>query len=347
MQNNLNKIAEGAVKAKHAQSIQIKVQAPGYKLTQKHGKKYKYFDIASLTKAVFTVPVLIQLFQEKKFSPDKKVSLYLPAFEKSPIGNLPVRKLLDQTSGLVWWRPFYKKLFKLKPFQKPVALKEMLLKEKLKKNPKAVYSDLNFIILGQIISTIEKMPLDQVFHKRIAKPLKLKNTFFIDLHGKKKVNKALFAPTERNFRGTIQGEVHDENTASFGGISSHAGLFSTLDETTKMAEELLKAQLGKSRMYRKSAFKKFTKRAIPKTKGDWALGFMIPSKPVSTGGTKISLQSFGFTGFTGTSIWIDTKRKAVVVILSNRTYPTRKNESFRQTRRELHDAIWTLIDGKK
>jgi CubicO group peptidase (beta-lactamase class C family) len=101
----------------------------------------------------------------------------------------------------------------------------------------------------------------------------------------------------------------------------------------KFGEWLAAAKIGR-----------FTARAVKKAQGDWALGFMIPSRPLSSAGQLVSQNAFGHTGFTGTSLWIDQKRSVVVTVLSNRTFPTRKDERFLELRRQIHDAIWEDLD---
>lgn len=327
MFSKVDKVINQALKDKATESCQINIWHNGkIVFEKKYGKKYQFFDLASLTKAVFTTPVIIQLVKKKEISLAAPVERYLPYFKNRHIGKVKIRSLLDQTSGLDWWKPFYKSILKKKNPDVKAELMRMLSKEKPKKNSKCVYSDLNFILLGFIIEEVTGKPLDKVFKNTTGK--KLKNTGF-----NLKRSKKLFAPTEKNYRGVVRGQVHDDNAYSFGGVSGHAGLFSNLKETSQMAESLLKVN------------KKFTKRAVPKSKGDWALGFVIPSRPISTGGSKISDQSFGFTGFTGPSIWIDRKRNTIVTILANRTYPSRKNRKYVEVRRHIHDAVWESIDG--
>lgn len=131
-----------------------------------------------------------------------------------------------------------------------------------------------------------------------------------------------------------------------GGVSGHAGLFSTGGDVTKMGQEFLNLYIGKGSFVKASTLRKFVKRAVPPKKGDWGLGFTLPSRPVSTAGTKVSLKAFGHVGYTGTSLWIDPTRKSVVTILSNGTYPTYTNEKFKYLRRELHDLVWEIIDDQ-
>ncbi len=346
----LNEVAGKAIREGATSALQINISDKNKTLFQKSygSRNYHYFDLASITKFFVTTPVIMLLVQDKKLSLDSHVGNYLKMFDHHPIGKIKIKNLLNQTSGLEWWKPFYKTLLKVPSLEREYQLKKLFLLERLKNKSQAVYSDLNFILLKWVIEEVTHTPLDLIFETRIATPLDLSETFFIrsgKIPGAKSKNK--FAPTEKTKeRGIVQGIVNDDNAWSFGGVSGHAGLFSTLDETSKMAREFLKIYAGESSLINKTIFRSFAKRAIAKRNGDWALGFMIPSRPMSTGGSKISTESFGFPGFTGPSVWIDTKRGVAITILANRTYPKRDNARFAPVRREIHDIIWESLDDK-
>jgi CubicO group peptidase (beta-lactamase class C family) len=315
------------------------------------GPAVKFYDVGSMTKIMVTVPLCMKLYEEKKLNLNAKVETYLKYFQKTPIGRIQIKNLLRHDSGLVAWKPFYKTLKKLPENDRVNALKVIFQREKVKKTKKCIYSDLDFIILGWVIEETLDMALDEAAQIFIFDKLEMKNTFF---NPKKRnirlgaaTNGKNFAPTRKNReRGLVQGEVFDENSWGMGGVSGHAGLFSTGEDVTKMGQVFLELYQGKVSLVKPATFKKFIKRAVPSKKGDWGLGFTLPSRPVSTAGTKVSLKAFGHVGYTGTSLWIDPTRKSVVTILSNGTYPTYTNEKFKYLRRELHDLIWEIIDGQ-
>lgn len=342
MAANLDEVVSQAIQKGYPPSLQVRVSQNFKTIIQKTwGPSYPIYDIGSMTKILCTTLLVMKLSEDKCLSLSDPVKKHLGFLSKAPAGSVRIKDLLRHHSGLFWWRPFYKKLLKLPMEQRDSELKSLFQKERLYKKRKCVYSDLDFILLGWILEEIYQAPLDVIFENEICQPLGLKKTNFIRSPFSKK---KIYAPTEKRSGRIIQGEVFDDNTSSLGGVAGHAGLFSTLQETHKMGEELLRMYRGKNSLVKNSTFKKFVKRAVPKSQGDWGLGFVIPSKN-GTGGKLISTNAFGHTGFTGTSLWVDPKRNAVVTILSNRTFPSRKDERFKQLRKDMHDAIWRQLDG--
>jgi CubicO group peptidase (beta-lactamase class C family) len=153
------------------------------------------------------------------------------------------------------------------------------------------------------------------------------------------------APTEQDAtyrKRLIWGEVHDENAWAMGGVAGHAGLFSTAPDLAAFAQMILNGGIyGHDRLLSRAIVQQFTTRVVV---GDSArtLGWDVPSEP-SSSGRYFSPKSFGHTGFTGTSLWIDPERQLFVVLLTNRVHPTRANEEIRQVRPALHDAIFEAL----
>ena len=138
----------------------------------------------------------------------------------------------------------------------------------------------------------------------------------------------------------LQGEVHDDNTWGLGGISSHAGLFGSIDDLAGFGLQLraqIRGEAG-ARVGQATAGL-FTQRAIPREAGDWALGFMMPALQGASCGRHFSERSIGHTGFTGTSLWYDPDRDLLVSILSNRVFGGRENKAFLTLRPQMHDWI--------
>jgi CubicO group peptidase (beta-lactamase class C family) len=263
--------------------------------------------------------------------------------------------VLSHSAGLPWWAPYYSELDLTKsPKARREQLKNILSKSEILKSKKSTYSDVDFILLGFLLEKLYKKPLAQIW-KNLNYAKKLKTVHFNELSSgsKSQVNsvqgdkfsayrfhlkypKAQYAPTEKcPWRNkTLQGEVHDENTWSFGGVSSHAGLFGTIDDLTNYGMFLRSMTLAKP-----ATVKLFTKRAIPAAKGDWALGFMLPTKGQASCGKHFHPTSIGHTGFSGTSLWFDPQRDLLVTILSNRVHPTRENKNFVKLRPKLHDLV--------
>ncbi|MGA2510503.1 MAG: serine hydrolase, partial [Candidatus Acidiferrales bacterium] len=140
----------------------------------------------------------------------------------------------------------------------------------------------------------------------------------------------------------VWGEVDDENAYAMGGVAGHAGLFSTAQDIAVFAQMILNGGIyGHDRLLARSTIREFTSRVAI---GDSArtLGWDVPSEP-SSSGRYFSAKSFGHTGFTGTSLWIDPERKLFVILLTNRVHPTRANDKIRQVRPALHDAIFEAL----
>lgn len=313
------------------------------KISLKMGKTYPNYDLASLTKIIFCVSVVMRLYEAKKIDLNKSLSFYLDWW---PHKKIKVKNLLNHTAGLKDWQAYYKKLARINgPKEKREALRLELAKAKPTTRKKSVYSDIDFLLLGFLIEKIEQKPLFEVFEYE-KKRLGIKGLHFSP-QNKRKYAKSKYAPTEKCSwrKKTLQGEVHDDNTWAMGGVSTHAGLFGAPKDVLKFGLLLRKALKSKkgSALCKHQTAKFFTKRVMSSKVGDFALGYMLPSKKGSSAGTKMSRQSIGHTGFTGTSLWYDPKKDILIVILSNRVHPKRANKKFVGLRPKLHDAIMSLV----
>jgi CubicO group peptidase (beta-lactamase class C family) len=149
------------------------------------------------------------------------------------------------------------------------------------------------------------------------------------------------APTEQDaWRGRLlRGEVHDENAFALGGVAPHAGLFGTAPDLARFAQMLLWGGVyDHHRLVSRDVIERFTRRAdVPGS--SWALGWDTPSGESSSAGSLLSRRSFGHTGFTGTSLWIDPERRLFVILLTNRVHPNRENNAIREVRAAVADAV--------
>ncbi len=323
------------------------------------GDTYGYYDWASLTKIVFLVTTLMFHHDRKKFRVTDPVSKWVAWFPAGQPARL--RDLLSHSAGMTWWYPFYKEVSRktsrgttpeeawrvFESVLKRKVLKDLRERGRQRGPFKSVYSDLDFFLLGLSLEAISEAPL-YVNWLATREMLGLTRTNF---HRDNRAPRArsAFAPTEKSpWHGRVlQGEVHDENTHSLRGVAPHAGLFGPIDDLSAWGLGLRKAMRGeKSRRFPlPETVKLFTKRALPATRGDWALGFMVPTKGGSSSGPLFSMKSVGHTGFTGTSIWYDPARDLLVTILSNRVHPTRENRSFLALRPKLHTWIAEELGG--
>ncbi len=307
------------------------------------GKTYTYYDLASLTKILFTASACMHHFSENRSRIRRPISEIL---EDWKLKATPF-SLLTHTAGLEWWLPMYQKLKgPVDPESRWRQLEAHLAKLKAKRRKKAVYSDPDLWVMGAYLSRATRMSLHDLWLKT-ADRIGVQDLFFHP--GNKPLNrKELYAPTEKcDWRGrTLQGEVHDENCWAFGGVSSHAGLFGTLEGVADWGLALRKAYRGDSKKFGDpDLVRYFTGRRIPREIGDWGLGFMKPSRPRSSCGRRFSLRSFGHTGFTGTSFWFDPKEDLMVIILSNRVHPTRENNAFVSLRPRIHDWVRESLEN--
>ena len=302
------------------------------------GQTYPIYDWASLTKVVFSTTAAMMAVESGRLRLSEPVSGRLPFFDGTGAAKATVASLLSHTAGLTWWEPFYQSLDPaLSRSGRWSQMRSLLGAAVARSAPpipmKAVYSDLDFLSLGFVLEDALGASLLDIW-RSVQDRLGLAE---VDFHvdNRPTHRRADCAPTED---GTPQGVVHDENARALGGVAPHAGLFGGMDDLSRYGLALRAALLGKkvTGFPRSETVVRFARRAVPRSVGDWALGFMMPSKVGSSAGSKFSPRSVGHTGFTGTSLWLDPRRDLLVTILSNRIHPTRANNSFVQLRGRLH-----------
>lgn len=308
------------------------------------GEVYPYYDWASLTKIVFSVTQVMNLVDAGKLNIDDLIGDELHWF-RAPVKDVKLRDILSHSAGLTWWNPFYKSINR--SFKRPkrwehlerLVAKEMKAAEHKKYDGRAVYSDLDFFTLGSLMRMKTGLEFNEMWDELRERLGLSETTFHV---GNKPVHaRHLYAPTEKcPWRGmVIQGEVHDENTWALGGIAPHAGLFGPIEDLSRWGLRLRSSLRGDDGLANPETVQLFAHRAIPRKRGDWALGFMLPSLKDSSCGKYFSKRSVGHLGFTGTSLWYDPVADVLVTILSNRVYPTRENKLFPQMRGFLHDCV--------
>lgn len=299
------------------------------------------YDVASLTKVIVTTTAVMMLAEAKQIDLNAAVARYLPEFscaakfdpDASWRERITIRMLLLQTAGLAAHRDFYKQA---KGKRSVVA---HVMAEPLVHEPgnEIEYSDLSFILLGAIVEALTGESLRAFAQTLIFAPLGMAASQFAP----PKSLRPRIAPTEQDMayrKRLLRGEVHDENTWAMGGIAGHAGLFSTAHDIAAFAQMMLNGGVySHKRLVARPTIEEFTARQTIGNSAH-ALGWDVPVAP-SSSGRYFSSGSYGHTGFTGTSLWIDPDREFFVVLLTNRVYPTRVNDKIRQVRPSLHDAI--------
>ncbi|MBI4478514.1 MAG: beta-lactamase family protein [Acidobacteria bacterium] len=300
------------------------------------------YDLASLTKAAATTTAAMILIDRALFSLDDTVAQHLSEFASANSADLlrearaevTVRHLLAHTSGL----PAYEKFF-LRARQKSHVIEEALALP-LEEPPgrKTVYSDVGFILLGELLEHVAQEPLDTFCRREIFEPLGMQASCFNPPAGLQ----PRIAPTEQDdlFRKRmIRGEVQDENAWVMGGVAGHAGLFGTAGDLAAFCQMMLdEGSAGGRQLIQAGTIREFTRPWPAQQGAPRGLGWDKPSEP-SSSGRYFSPASYGHLGYTGTSIWIDPEKQLFVILLTNRIHPSRANEAIKQVRPALHDAI--------
>lgn len=275
------------------------------------------FDMASLTKPLATATAIMQLYQQGRFRLDDPVSQYLPQFAANGKESITIRQLLTHYSGLppdlnladVWEG-------KEEAYRRAYATT-------LQSAPGAQfrYSDINFIVLGALVEKLSGISLDEYEQRYIAGPLGMRHTRFLPPESWQ----PLIAPTQYDQNHVmLRGLVHDPTSRRMGGVAGHAGLFSTADDVAIYAQNLLDRLAGKPSRFplRRLTLEKMIVPGQPATGTALrGLGWDIESPYSSNRGELFPVGSFGHTGFTGTSLWIDPVSGTYVIVLTNAVHP--------------------------
>jgi len=289
------------------------------------------FDLASLTKPIATGTSIVLLIERGKLRLDDCVSKHWPAFAANGKSDVRIEHLLLHTSGLTADNA-------LGDYQDgPEKAVERIAALKLEAPPgtRFKYSDVGFIVLGEIVERVSGQKLDDFARKNVFEPLKMIDTRFRPADSLKK----RIAPTGKREGRIILGEVHDPRSHRMGGVAGHAGLFSTADDLARYCRMLLRN--GK-RILKPETIELFTEpRAVPG--GKRSLGWDVDTSYSSPRGNEFTRgEGFGHTGFTGTSIWVDPKSQTVIIILTNRVHPADKGNVTR-IRREIANAVAKIV----
>jgi serine-type D-Ala-D-Ala carboxypeptidase len=302
------------------------------------------YDLASLTKSLGTSAVATQLIMEGQLLLDEPIHRYLAAWPGHGLyGRITARHLLSHTSGL----PAGHNMWTATGSRAERLATLAALPVRHEPGTRREYSDVGMILLATVLESISGQRLDQMVQQRIVAPLAMRDTRFnpLDPHPVRGgFTLQQIAPTELDSyvrRAHVHGVVHDLNAWALDGVAGHAGMFSSARDLAVYAQVLLDAAQGRTNplfpgeLYNSwLSFRPF----------DRPLGWDAPTGPNSSAGQYFTHASFGHTGFTGTSIWIDPERHLFVVLLTNRLNPTARNQRHLQLRRDLHDAVQLAID---
>ena len=380
---------------KYADTILTEKMAPGFQVlvarngkvvfsksygfhTDKKEKKVKnsdLYDVASLTKILASLPLIMKAEEEEKFRLSDQIQDLLPSFKNSNKGEVSVKEMLSHYGRLKAWIPFYRgtqdsltgknlpewysatksrnytiqvaeNFFLHKSYQDSIykLIKEVDQRER----PGYKYSDLGYYIFKKSLEREYKKPLNELVEDSFYKALGADRTTYLPLH---KFSKDEIVPTENDdyYRNQLlQGYVHDMGAAMLGGVGGHAGLFANANDVAKIMQMYLQNGFyGGRRFLKESTIKKFNTRYYAKYDVRRGLGFDKPQlnpKVKATCGC-VSDQSFGHSGFTGTYTWADPQSGIVYVFLSNRVYPTMENRELVRSnmRTKIQQAIQDAI----
>lgn len=287
------------------------------------------FDMASLTKLMGTTMACLRMLEEGKIALNDKISKYFSqCFGKE---DITVFMLMTHTSGISAHMPLY--LDKDSGDAVSAILSKPLA---YPTGAKTVYSCMGYILLGKILEKIEGKTLDKIVKERVFVPLGMENSFY------NPPADAICAATEKDiFTGEmVCGVVHDENARFLNGISGNAGMFCTVNDTVRFAKML--SQRGAGYLDEKT-FSLAVTDYTPDFDESRGLGFQLYGGKPFPGGSKMSIGSYGHTGFTGTSLFVDNKTGVYAILLTNRVHPTRENGLLYPIRREFYDTVFSEI----
>jgi uncharacterized protein YbbC (DUF1343 family)/CubicO group peptidase (beta-lactamase class C family) len=287
------------------------------------------FDIASMTKCIATATSVMKLVEQGRIRLNDPVAAYLPEFARNGKENITLRQLLTHFSGLpedldlkTAWKGSsvtYRMAMDAKPIFPPGS--------------RFLYSDINFVVLGLLVEKVSGVSLDEYAAENIFRPLAMNDTRFLP----PAQWRARIAPTEYDeSHRMMRGIVHDPTARRMGGVAGHAGLFSTADDLAKYAQDLL---TGFRVLTPLSVEKMSTPQQPPTASCLRGLGWDIDSPFSSNRGEFLPVGSFGHTGFTGTSLWIDPVTRTYIIVLTNAVHPRGGNSAVVSLRARIASSV--------
>ena len=317
------------------------------------------YDLASLTKPLITGLLCAKLIEKGKLKLEDKVFRYFILFNREQKSEITVRDLLAHTSGFAAWKPFYLITdTRLRSVNLAYIADEPLENES---HTRVAYSDLNFILLSYLLEDLYGgRRFNEIAEREIFEPLSLQNTFF---NPPKELQKQIAANekgneyeklmcvnlgcniSEYDWRDyQIWGEVHDGNCYFMDGVSGHAGLFSNVHDTFRIAQQFIANQ---TKLLKPKTCDLFRTNFTPNLNEARSIAFQLAETKNSTASLALSKDSFGHLGFTGTSLWIDPSTERIFILLTNRTHARRLPfANINSVRQKFHEIAAKLIDER-
>ena len=301
------------------------------------------YDLASLTKVCATTLAVMKLYEEGRVDLDGKLSSYLPYLRGTDKEGITLKQALSHCAGLI----AYDNLWQQTADKDSIFL--LIAQSQLRPDNSYCYSDFGFMLLADMVERVSGQPLDQYVSTHFYRPMGLRNTTFRPTYNG--VSTLSIAPTEIDtLRGEIWGNVHDPNAYALGGVSGHAGLFSTAGEVAELMQMLLDGGVYHGQRYLKEeTVNIFNTRYFAQQGNRRALGFdkqlFNPSKN-GQACPEATQNSFGHTGFTGTMLWVDPDYDLVYVFLSNRTYPSSADNKLARmnVRTDIQSLLYQILN---
>ncbi len=297
------------------------------------------FDVASMTKTMVTGPLIMILLEQGKLNLSTRISSYFSEFNTDDKRDITIKHLLTHSSGLPDWHNLHENMDSLEEAKK--TLLNLPLEYSL--GSKALYSCMGFIILKLIIELICEKPIDEVANDWLLKPLGMKNSCF---NPPKELWGRIPATGECSWRNRIiTGEVHDENSHFFNGLGGNAGLFSTAHDVAIFSNMLLDKGLWNGKRILSPAsinlmVENHTNSIVPR-----GLAFNLQDQDYDPGGELFGERSFGHTGFTGTSFWMDPDRSLGIIMLTNRVHISYRGNivEMKSFRMKAHNILLSAL----
>lgn len=335
------------------------------------------FDIAALSGIVATTTIMMLLAEQGKLRLNERISRYVQGFGILGKGEITISQLLNHTSGLPAWSPFFEEVMQLNAGSRMGLLASRSAREliynrinhleiRVRPGTKQVFSDIGLIVLGELIEVLSGVSLDQAANRYVFRPLGMRASSYIDLamirrRGLSPVT-AMIAPTEYcSWRERVLcGEVHDDNAWAMGGIAGHCGVFLSPTDLHTFASEMLRAARGESTYLAAETVKYFWRDPandagilnIGATRKDsepavnWRLGWDAPSRENGMGEVGFSKDAIGINGFTGCSLWLDPRLELDIIVMSNRVHPSRGNKKIQSFRPRFHRAVLEALTAE-
>lgn len=292
------------------------------------------YDLASVTKPLVTM-AFMKMFEEGLVCLDDTIADYLPEYKGYELGKSSLYQLLTHTSKISGSVQLYRSCQTKEAFLD--AIRHLPPRDNV--HTPVMYSSQGMIVLGEIMAAIEQKPLDQILKERLLTPLQMQHTMY---NPSAELIENIASTEECPWRGgqMVTGQVHDENAVVLGGVCAHAGLFSTAADLAKVCQAMLTGLDAEGkRYYYPATIQLMTKNHTAGTNLARGLGWQCKDKTESPAGDLMSETSYGHTGFTGTSIWIDPERDLYAVLLTNAVCPKRGRGGMARARHIFHNLV--------